>query len=1345
MHNLISTYRIQFNKEFTFSDFRNIIPYLHQLGVKTLYASPIFEASPGSMHGYDTVNPLQINPEIGNEKELLEISEQLKALDMNWIQDIVPNHMAFHQNNLWLMDVLEKGPESEFSDFFDINWSGDKNEPIMVPFLGGDLEDVIAKKELQVVKEEEVFKFDYFGTGYPLNADAQQQLQSVDLTTFNADAEKVLQLANSQFYRLCNWEESDRKINYRRFFTVNSLICLNIHHKHVFVAYHKYILSLLQQGVFQGLRVDHIDGLFDPSAYLEMLREVAGEETFIVVEKILEEGEKMPERWPIQGTTGYEFLATVNNLLVNKDAEHEFTKYYQQLVNSPEKIESQIFTKKRAILKDHMAGELNNLVQLFYGLELEQGVADSDIDPAILKDTIAELLIRCPVYRYYGNSFPLEEAEAKELKRLFKTIDVPELLPGLQLLQEVWLKVPENGDSDYNEKACLFYKRCMQFSGPLMAKGVEDTLMYTYNRFIGKNEVGDSPEGFGKSAEEFHQQMLERQESWPLALNGTSTHDTKRGEDARARLQVLSDLHAEWLEQVKGWQEISKPLRAGNQPDDNDAYFIYQTLIGTHPMPGDEDETYQERMDAYLEKAFREAKIHTGWSEPDEQYEGAAKSFSASLLDKKNGFMESFKPFLQKVADYGILNSLNQVALKLTCPGIPDVYQGTELWDFSFVDPDNRRPVDYEQRAAWLNGFEAEQSLATLWDDRYTGRIKLWLEHILLKERMTTNFIDAQYIPLKVKGHYDKNILAFARRFESTWIVTIVPLHFAALCEGMQVDVADFDWKNTSVRFPDEAPETWKNLLNSITGKVQHEVPVSKLFGDFPLAVLKLEQPKTNRGAGILMHITSLPSPFGVGDMGPEAFKFVNSLSRSNQKWWQLLPLNPITEGQSYSPYSSISSMAGNTLLISPELLEKEGLLSAGELQEYVVKSADQVNYPTLEASKAKLFDLAYQNFKSKKTHHLVQEYLLFLKAEADWLDDFVLFTVLKDQHGQTPWNTWPDELRDREREALTNFRHAFKEALNKAKWLQFMFFKQWKSLKNYALQQGIRLLGDLPFYISYDSVDVWANPHLFKLDEEGNKISAAGVPPDYFNAEGQLWGMPIYRWDVMAQDGFSWWKKRLRKNMELYDLLRLDHFRAFSSYWEVPAEESTAIKGEWIPGPGASFFRAMEEEFGNLPFVAEDLGDISDDVYELRDEFNLPGMKVLQFAFGEDMPVSIHIPHQYSTENCVVYTGTHDNNTTKGWYKNESSKLDRKNMMHYLGTEIDKNNVSFQLIRLAYASTARLAIIPIQDVLGFGKSARMNTPSSTENNWGWRMEGAAFSRNHEEQLRLLCRIFGRY
>jgi malto-oligosyltrehalose synthase/4-alpha-glucanotransferase len=1345
MHNITSTYRIQFNKEFTFANFKEIIPYLHQLGVKTVYASPIFEASPGSMHGYDTVNPLKINPEIGNEEELRNISEQLKSLEMNWVQDIVPNHMAFHQNNVWLWDVLEKGPSSEYYNFFDINWAGNKNEPIMVPFLGDDLETVVQNSELKVVKNGKVFQLDYFGTPYPLNASAQKTLKQEDLEAFNADGEKLLHLAYAQYYRLCSWMETDKKINYRRFFTVNSLICLNIHRKEVFLAYHKYILSLLNSGIFQGLRVDHVDGLFDPSAYMEMLREVAGEDTYIVVEKILEEGEQLPEEWPIQGATGYEFLATLNNLLVNKQAEHEFTKYYQQLVGSKQPISEQIFEKKRAILRDHMAGELDNLLQLFKDLDLTPGRTLSEADLSLLKEAIAELLIHCPVYRYYGNELPLSIEEEAALESLMAAVQTDALEPALQILKELWIEAPHQEDAAFGERASLFYKRFMQFSGPLMAKGVEDTLMYTYNRFIGKNEVGDSPEGFGKSATEFHEQMLERQHSWPSALNGTSTHDTKRGEDVRARLQILTDLHVEWLEHVKEWQELNAPLQAGKRPDDNDAYFIYQTLVGSHSMPGTDDESYQPRMDAYLEKALREAKTHTGWSEPNTEYETAAKDFSVQLLNDTAAFKESFGAFHKKVSDYGILNSLAQVALKFTCPGVPDVYQGTELWDFSLVDPDNRRPVDYVQRNAWLNEFKDGQSLAGLWEDRYTGKIKLWLEHTLLKLRQQIPFVDAEYIPLEVKGSYEDHILAFARRYESSWVLTIVPLHLATLAEAKQVPFSEFDWKNTMIHFPAEAPENWHNLLTNQKGKVEGIVPVATLFGDFPLAVITMEQPKNDRGAGILMPLTALPSPFGIGDLGPEAYKFVQSLSRSNQTYWQLLPLNPITSAQHYSPYSSVSSIAGNTLLISPEFLKDAGLLTADELKDFTVKKGDWVNYPQVEELKSKMFELAYQRFQSKRSHNQSNEYLRFLKAEAEWLDDFALFTVLRDQHDQSPWNEWPLQYRQRNEADLITFKHENKDELTKVKWLQFLFYKQWNALKAYATKNQVRFVGDLPFYISYDSVDVWANPTLFKLDVEGNKLMVAGVPPDYFNEEGQLWGMPVYRWDVMAQQDFGWWKQRLRKNMELYDLLRLDHFRAFSSYWEVPAEETTAINGEWLDGPGTAFFTAIKQEFGNLPFIAEDLGDVTDEVFELRDEFAMPGMKVLQFAFGEDMATSIHIPHRYTSENCIVYTGTHDNNTTKGWYKNESSKLDRKNLSKYIGVEIDQKNVSFQLIRLAYASTARLAIIPIQDILNLGKSARMNTPSSTTNNWAWRMKPGSFTHHHEARLHELGRIFGRY
>ena len=1339
MLNPIATYRIQFNKEFTFADFRKIIPYLHDLGIQTIYASPIMEASPGSMHGYDTVNPLRINPEIGTEAELIEISGILKEKGMNWVQDIVPNHMAYHSNNKWLMDVLEKGEASDYYKFFDLNWSGKGFEPIMTPFLGDDLEKVIADAELKVVLQEGRFVFDYSGNIWPLNEAAQQSLKQKNLDQLNQDAKALLELANKQNYRLCNWQETDKKINYRRFFTVNSLICLNIQDPEVFKAYHEYIFALLKRGIFQGLRVDHIDGLFDPEVYLELLRESAGADTYIVIEKILEQGEELPIAWPVQGTTGYDFLATVNNLFTNQHAEDAFSAYYKDIAESSDSIEAQIWTKKAAILKDHMGGELNNLVDLYYSLNLQE--EHPQLDPDVLKDTLAALLIHCPVYRFYGGGFPLSKPETLELTSLLDQISNKELQPAVDALKQIWFERPKSLNKDFNKRAAQFYKRCMQFSGPLMAKGVEDTLMYTYNRFVGKNEVGDSPEGFGISKQAFHESMQTRQKYWPTALSGTSTHDTKRGEDVRARLNVLTDLPEAWLELVQQWNAQAV---GAEQPDLNDIYFIYQTIIGSHPMPDIIEPDYLERMDAYLQKALREAKRHTGWSAPAVSYEEAAQVFSRKFIDASGAYAESFNPFFRKVADYGIINSLAQATVKFTAPGVPDVYQGTELWDLSLVDPDNRRPVDYEKRTAWLKEIQEGVSIEDLWENRYEGKIKLWLQHLLLQDRKENpdDYRSASYIPLEVKGKFADHILAFGRRGVQSSTVVVLPLHIAALCEAEKTDMFSLNWKNTRIEIPAGAPEAWRNLLNGASGKVKSgSIKVQELFKALPLAVLKLEHPVTNRGAGILMHITSLPSKYGSGDIGKEAFSFVDFLRRSGQKYWQLLPLNPITASQSYSPYSALSSMAGNALLISLETLVQDGLLSEDEIRTDVPSDGKQVDYAALESYKMPLLDLAHQRWQEQSNN---RGYDAFCERESFWLDDFALFTVLKAQHEQQPWNEWPIDLRQRKPAAIKKAIGSAKPDIERIKWQQFIFFQQFAALKAYANSQRVQLIGDLPFYISYDSVDVWAHPQLFKLDADGNNAGIAGVPPDYFNDEGQLWGMPVYRWDVMEQEDYAWWKQRLRKNMELYDLLRLDHFRAFASYWEVPAGEKTAINGSWQPGPGARFFEAMREDLGSLPFIAEDLGDIDDDVYELRDAFEMPGMKVLQFAFGDDMACSIHTPHQYTTDNCLVYTGTHDNTTTKAWFKSESTKENRKNLECYLGRPVTIHNVHYQLIRLAYASIAKLAIIPVQDVLGLGKKARMNTPSSIENNWTWRLRAGELKQEHGKMLYELASIFGR-
>ncbi len=1339
MLNPIATYRIQFNKEFTFADFKKIIPYLHDLGIQTIYASPIMEASPGSMHGYDTVNPLRINPEIGTESELIEISGILKEKGMNWIQDIVPNHMAYHYNNKWLMDVLEKGEASEFYKFFDLNWSGKNFEPIMVPFLGDDLEHVNENGDLKVVQKEGAIVFDYSGNIWPLNEAAQRSLKQKNLDQLNQDPKALLELANKQNYRLCNWQETDSKINYRRFFTVNSLICLNIQNADVFKAYHEYIFALLKRGIFQGLRVDHIDGLFDPDSYLELLRESAGADTYIVIEKILEQGEELRTAWPVQGTTGYDFLATANNIFTNQGAEDAFSAYYKDIAESADSIEAQIWTKKAAILKDHMGGELNNLVDLYFSLNLHE--EQPNLNPDLLKETLAALLIHCPVYRYYGAGFPLTKPEALELGSLLDQVSNKELQPAVDALKQVWFERPKSLNKDFNRRATIFYKRCMQFSGPLMAKGVEDTLMYTYNRFIGKNEVGDSPEGFGISKAAFHESMQSRQKYWPMALSGTSTHDTKRGEDVRARLNVLTDLPEAWLELVQQWNALSADT---DQPDLNDIYFTYQTVVGSHPMPEITEPDYQERIDAYLQKALREAKRHTGWAAPATAYEEAAQTFSKKFIDASGTYGESFKPFFRKVADYGIINSLAQVLIKFTAPGVPDVYQGTELWDLSLVDPDNRRPVDYEKRAAWLDELKGSVSVEDLWENRYDGKIKLWLQYLLLQDRKHNpdDYRAASYIPLEVKGKYADHILAFARRGVQSSTVVVLPLHIAALCEAEKTDILNLNWKNTRIEVPAGAPEAWRNLLNGVAGKIKSgSIKVQELFTALPMAVLKLEHPVNKRGAGILMHITSLPSEYGTGDIGKEAFRFVDFLRRSGQKYWQLLPLNPISASQHFSPYSALSSMAGNALLISLESLVQDGLLSESEIQSGVPAGGKHVDYSALQAYKMPLLDLAHERWMEQGTN---SEYTGFCERESFWLDDFALFTTLKGQYEDQPWNKWPAEIRKREPAAIEKVIKTAKIDLEKIKWQQFIFFRQFAALKQYANAQRVQLIGDLPFYISYDSVDVWAQPQRFKLDEAGNNAGIAGVPPDYFNDEGQLWGMPVYRWDVMEKEDYAWWKQRLRKNMELYDLLRLDHFRAFASYWEVPAGEETAINGSWQPGPGAKFFEAMREDLGNLPFIAEDLGDIDDDVYELRDAFEMPGMKVLQFAFGDDMACSIHIPHQYTTGNSLVYTGTHDNTTTKAWFKSESTKENRKNLECYMGRPVTAENVHYQLIRLAYASIANLAIIPVQDVLGLGKKARMNTPSSIKHNWTWRLQPGELKHEHEKMLHELASIFGR-
>lgn len=1404
MNNPVSTYRLQFHKDFTFNDFAYLIPYFRKLGIGTVYASPILASTAGSTHGYDGVDPELIDPEIGTLDGLRTLSADLAESGIGWLQDIVPNHMAFHPENPWLMDVLEKGKQSVYASFFDIAWTSELFQgKIMVPFLEKNLDEMISERAIQVQYDGHRLVLDVKGQLFPLrlqsylrilrqiqnksqavaqlvaqledmnqvedapsfsprweewllqfhslytNEQAKQDFEAV-LDEINADERSITEMAGEQNYVLCHWQETEEKINFRRFFTVNGLICLNMQDEDVFEKYHTLIRQLTREGIFQGLRIDHIDGLFDPTAYLENLRQMTGSETYIVAEKILGETEDLPVDWPIQGTTGYEFLAIVNNLLTNAAGSKPFTDFYTQLTGDSRPPREVLLSKKSEILYQHMAGELDNLLGLFIKLELADAETIERIGTELIRQVIGEFLIHCPVYRYYGNAMPLSEEETQALKAIFLDINKHhlDLSPAVEVLEQCFLHRPVLGDAAYNQRAAQFYQRCMQFTGPLMAKGGEDTLMYTYNRFIGHNDVGDAPERFGMPGADFHQLMKQRRRHWPLAMNATSTHDTKRGEDVRTRLNVLTDISAEWLEKVNEWQQIGASLRKnGGGPDRNDEYLIYQTIVGAHPMPGESEDDFSNRLGEYLQKAMREAKTNSSWSAPNLDYEQQSIDFAKALLEPGSAFSESLNGFLNSVADFGIVNSLAQVALKFTCPGVPDVYQGCELWDLSLVDPDNRRKVDFGKRRTWLeelDDYEPERLLEKLWEDRYDGRIKLWLTQqlFILRRQFPEHFSQGEYLPLKVRGTYKEHLLAFARIQKRDVFITVIPLNTCSLARQQQTDFFNLDWQDTHVVLPENLLDQWDDVLTGVQSVSQAKLLPAELFRGIPLAILKGKRADNERSAGLLLHITSLASPFGIGDIGPAAFEFADFLERTAQKIWQILPLNPTEPAQGNSPYSALSSRAGNPLLISPDALGSEGWLSSDQLSGYHQPESVTVDFEAVADLKQEILAQAFENYQ-KDPEKYASEIADFKQRSESWLEDFALYMVLKKRFNNDPWYQWPEEFRNRDQAALDSVLESEKVEISLVEWQQWIFDSQWKRLRAYCNDRGIQLLGDIPFYVSYDSADVWANPELFCLDEDGKLTGIAGVPPDAFSDEGQLWGMPVFNWNALKSQDYRWWIERLARNIEMFDLVRLDHFRAFADFWEVPGDETTAINGSWKTGPGSEFFRKVQAALGQLPFIAEDLGEMSPEVYKLRDEFKLPGMKVLQFAFDENMSQSDHIPHLYK-HNFLAYTGTHDNNTTRGWFREMEASGVGERLTLYIGKPVSEENVVAELTRLAYASVARTAIIPVQDLLNLDESAKMNLPGSSGDNWAWRLTSGQIDEAAAQFLSQMTTLYNR-
>jgi 4-alpha-glucanotransferase len=500
------------------------------------------------------------------------------------------------------------------------------------------------------------------------------------------------------------------------------------------------------------------------------------------------------------------------------------------------------------------------------------------------------------------------------------------------------------------------------------------------------------------------------------------------------------------------------------------------------------------------------------------------------------------------------------------------------------------------------------------------------------------------------------------------------------------------------------------------------------------------------RSSGILLHPTSLPGPFGIGDLGPAAYAFADFLVKSGQSLWQMLPLGPTGYGD--SPYACYSAFAGNTLLVSPKQLVAEGLLSSSDLPDAL--PAERVDFERAHKVKDDLLRKAYQNYQQTGDDNLRQAFESFARRSASWLDDYALFRALKDAHGGIAWNEWTPGLRSREPSALEQACAQLRPEIEAQKFYQFLFARQWFALKTYCNDRDIKLVGDIPIFVAHDSADVWTNPDQFKLNEDGSPIVVAGVPPDYFSATGQLWGNPLYNWDRMRADGFKWWIERVHATLQIVDIVRIDHFRGFAACWEIPGGDKTAERGRWVEAPGRELFTAIREALGQLPIIAEDLGVITPDVEALRDDFGFPGMRILQFAFSSDA-TNQDLPHNYHA-NVVVYTGTHDNDTTVGWFSSVAGEgstrtekkveAERRLCRQYLNT--DGKEIHWDFIRAVWQTVANTAVVPLQDLLGLANEARMNLPNSTEGNWSWRFNSDLLTDELAQRLRKLTELYGR-
>lgn len=936
------TYRLQFNRRFTFAAAREIVAYLNELGVSDVYASPYFQAHPESPHGYDITDHNKLNEAIGSRQDYDGWMAQLQAHGMGQVLDFVPNHVGIaNDGNAWWMDVLENGPSSLYAHYFDIDWQPlktDLRNKVLLPILGDQYGRVLERGELQILFEEGTFYVLYGERRLPIapgtyryilevalknlaqrkDDDFYAELQSIltaleylpkrtesdpkriaerarekeiikrrlerrcaqapevqraiekALAEINGNPgdprsfDKLDELLNAQSYRLAFWRVAAEEINYRRFFDVNDLAAIRVELPKVFDAIHRLVLELVSAGAVTGLRIDHPDGLYLPREYFEKLQQRSakvlgiglpgdGRAIYMVAEKILTGAETLRKEWPVHGTTGYDFANLATQLLVDSSAETSITKTFHRFIGHSVPFGHLLYAKKLLVMKLALANDVDVLGNLLDRLS-ERNRWYRDFTLEALSRAVRETIACFPVYRTYvepGEPVTEEDREIVERAITAAKRRNPAMEESIfNFLRDVLLlRSPQDLDAEGRAAHAQFVLKFQQTTGPVMGKGLEDTVFYIYNRLPALNEVGGEPQQFGVSIDVFHKRSVDRQRDWPATLLATSTHDTKRSEDARARMVAISEIPELWRRSLQRWSTANhrwkRTVNDLEAPDANEEYLLYQTLLGTWPIQADGEPEpvpapdYIERIQAYTAKALKEAKMNTSWIQPNEEWDAAMHDFVAKILDSspRNKFLLTFLPAAKEIARFGAINSLTQTLLKLTSPGVPDIYQGTEIWDYSLVDPDNRRAVDYELRRQMLKSLASAtpEELMQTWPD---GRIKMFVtKHVLQLRRSHADlFGRGEYLPLQTSGTFAECCVSFIRRLDNNWIAVIAP----RLSSRIGFPPIGEAWQDTTIQLPETF--SLKGAHNLFTCQpIRHrkrQVDVADVLSVLPFAVI---------------------------------------------------------------------------------------------------------------------------------------------------------------------------------------------------------------------------------------------------------------------------------------------------------------------------------------------------------------------------------------------------------------------------------------------------------------------------------------------------------------------------